>query len=102
MQIGSQHHYEQRLVDPLAPFENVGEFELSKEVEQGRLLKSPRVLCPCREIFDRFSLTITRWLFTSTIRRSEPGKSHHSPGRALPYPPAPSLEGLQRPPGEYT
>jgi hypothetical protein len=24
--------------------------------------------------FSRFSLTITRWLVTSTIRRSEPGK----------------------------
>ena len=41
------------------------------------------MLCPYREIFSRFSLTITRWLFTSTIRRSEPGKPHHSRGRHL-------------------
>ena len=42
------------------------------------------VLC---EIFSRFSLTIPRWLFTSSIRRSEPGKPlsrgrHHSAGSA--------------------
>lgn len=30
---------------------------------------------------DRFSLTITRWLLTSTIRRSEPGEPHHPRGR---------------------
>ena len=42
------------------------------------------VLC---EIFSRFSLTIPRWLFTSSIRRSEPGKPrsrgrHHRAGSA--------------------
>ena len=58
------------------PVGDIGEFQLAKKVEQGRLVKSNRVLCPCREIFDRFSPTNTRWLFTSTIRRSEPGKPH--------------------------
>jgi hypothetical protein len=47
--------------DP-SPVGDIGEFQLAKEVEQGRLVKSNRVLCPYREIFDRFSLTITRWL----------------------------------------
>ena len=36
------------------------------------------VLC---EIISRFSLTSTRWRFTSSIRRSEPGKPHRSRGR---------------------
>jgi len=31
--------------------------------------------------FERFSLTMPRWLLTSTIRRSKPGKLHHLPGR---------------------
>ena len=30
--------------------------------------------------FNRFSLTIPRWLLTSAIRRSKPGKLHHYPG----------------------
>ncbi|MET4704517.1 DUF559 domain-containing protein, partial [Frigoribacterium sp. UYMn621] len=29
----------------------------------------------------RYSLTIPRWLFTSTIQRSKPRKPHHSRGR---------------------
>ena len=36
------------------------------------------VLC---EIISWFSLTSTRWRFTSSIRRSEPGKPNHSRGR---------------------
>jgi hypothetical protein len=34
------------------------------------VVKIHRVLSTCREIFDRFSPPVTRWLFTSTIRRS--------------------------------
>ena len=71
----------ERLSRDPSPVGDIGEFQLAKKVEQGRLGKKHRMLCPCREIFDRFSLTITRWLFTSTIRRSEPGKPNHSRGR---------------------
>jgi hypothetical protein len=39
------------------------------------------VVCVLREWFSRYSLTIPRWLFTSTIQRSKPGKPHHSRGR---------------------
>ena len=51
------------------PVRYIGEFQLGKQVEQGRLVKSRRVLCPYREIFSRFALTITPWLFTLAIRR---------------------------------
>ena len=51
------------------PVRNIGEFQLGKQVTQRRLVKSHRVLGPCREIFSRFALTITPWLFTSAIRR---------------------------------
>ena len=71
----------ERLSRDPSPVGDIGEFQLAKKVEQGRLGKKHRMLCSCREIFDRFSLTITRWLFTSTIRRSEPGKPNHSRGR---------------------
>lgn len=42
---------------------------------------SQRVLCLFREISNRVLLTITRWLLTSTIGRSELGKPRHSEGR---------------------
>ena len=51
------------------PVRHIGEFQLGKQVTQCRLVKSHRELCPCREIFSRFALTITPWLFTSAIRR---------------------------------
>jgi hypothetical protein len=58
----------------------IGEFQLAEKVEQGRLVKSYRVLCPCREIFSEFSPTITQWLFTSTIRRGGTGEITPPPG----------------------
>ena len=41
------------------------------------------MVCVLREWFSRYSLTIPRWLLTSTIRRSKTGKLHHFPGRNL-------------------
>jgi hypothetical protein len=41
------------------------------------------VWCPLREIFDRFSLTIARWLLTSTKQRSQAG-NHTTPGDVTP------------------
>jgi hypothetical protein len=65
------------------PVGDVGEFQLAGQVKQGRLIKSNRVLCRCREIFIRFSLTGTQWLFMSMLRRSKPRKLHHHQGRDL-------------------
>ena len=62
---------------------DIGEFQLARKVEQGRLVENHRVLCPCREIFSRFSLTITRWLLTSTMQRSRT-RNHTTHGDVTP------------------
>jgi hypothetical protein len=49
---------------------DIGEFQFVKQVKQVRLAKSHRVLSLSMKNFERFSLTITRWLTTSPTRRS--------------------------------
>jgi hypothetical protein len=48
------------------PVGDIGEFQFPKELEEGRLVKSHRALCLSVSSFSRFSLTIARWLTTST------------------------------------
>src|SRR5699024_4854978 len=44
------------------PVGDIGEFQFPEELEEGRLVKSHRALCPYVEIPRQFSLTIARWL----------------------------------------
>jgi len=59
---------------------DIGEFQLAKKVEQGRLVSSHRVVSVVSS-FDRSSPTIPRWLLTSPKQRSRTPKSHQSRGR---------------------
>jgi len=48
------------------PVGDIGEFQFPEQLEEGRLVKSHRALCPYVEIPRQFSLTLARWLTTST------------------------------------
>src|SRR5665647_3206073 len=55
----------------LDPVSDIGEFQWSKRAEQGRLVHGHRVFASFVSSFDRFSLTIARWLPTLTKQRSQ-------------------------------
>ena len=57
---------------------DVGEFQFPEQLKEGGLVKSDRAVS-FREIPRQFSLTIARWLTTSTMRRST-AESYTTPG----------------------
>ena len=64
---------------------DIGEFKFPEQLEEGRLVKSHRAYVSFREIPRQFSLTIARWLTTSTTRHSSP---RITPPQGTPPPPA--------------
>ena len=52
---------------------------IPEELEEGRLVKSHRALCPYVEIPRQFSLTIARWL-THVYDADNPAESSTTPG----------------------
>ena len=72
----SQPHFP--LLVPKNQFDNAGEFPLARKIELVTLVKVDQVMF-MHQIFSRYSLAITRWLFTSTKRHSQ-ARNHATAG----------------------